>query len=477
MTIRPTQTNLFNQVRSGITQGQIRVLRAQLQIASGKRITKPSDDPTGAARVLGLVQRLAGGDRYAAASQTARSRIDYGASNLQDISGLVTETRELLLQGMNGTTNASERELLAENVSQIRSQILELANGKGTGGFLFSGLQTSTKPFVSSVVGGRESVVYTGNGEATEVLVGEDLVVKTGIPGDQVFGQVERSGTQFAGLTGVASGVSGDVGTGRAYLELLNTGTTATLGSGVTLASAGSADTILGAHTVVVDAAQGTVQLDGGSVQSLPQAGDPNLADFAVMNEHGAVVHLDFTGYTGVGFTGSADGQGTISMDGVGAVPIDFVDGDLKLNDPATGVTLHVDTTGIHRAGAELVTFSGSVNLFDALQGIVDDLENTDGLTGPEQVERLEMWLVELDRNQDNVILAMGRLGGSSASLIAVEDRLESRQVDLKGERSLIEDTDFAQAVLDMSQAEQTLELAQATGARLVSNSLLDFLR
>lgn len=477
MTIRPTQTGLYNQVRSGISQGQIRVLRAQLQIASGKRISKPSDDPTGSARLLGLVQRLAGGERYGEASRTARSRIDGGASRLQDISGLVTEARELLLQAANGTSNTSERKLLAESVRQVRAQMLEIANGKGTGGYLFSGARTDTKPFESTTVGGREVVSYAGDGQATEALVGEDLLVDTGIPGDEVFGKIERAGTMYSGLTGVAAGTSADVGTGRAYLELTQTGTTAVLGSGVTLSGSGSADTILGAHTIVVDAVAGTVQLDGGKLQPLPKAGDPDLADFALENEHGGRVHLDFTAFSGASFTGSADGSGTISIGGGTPVAIDFVDGDLGLQDPATGVTLHVDTTGIHRSGTELVTFSGAVNLFDVMQGIVDDLENTDGLEPDEQVARLGMWIDELDRNQDNVILALGRLGGSSASLIEVEDRLEGRQLDLTGERSVIEDTDFAQAVLDMTQAEQTLQLAQATGARLVSNSLLDFLR
>ena len=50
-------------------------------------------------------------------------------------------------------------------------------------------------------------------------------------------------------------------------------------------------------------------------------------------------------------------------------------------------------------------------------------------------------------------------------------------RVETQGLLSGVEDADFSQVVLDMTRAEQTLELAQATSVRLLSTSLLNFLR
>ena len=41
---------------------------------------------------------------------------------------------------------------------------------------------------------------------------------------------------------------------------------------------------------------------------------------------------------------------------------------------------------------------------------------------------------------------------------------------------SNVEDVDFAEVALDLQRAEQTLQLAQATGARLAQQTLLNFL-
>jgi flagellin-like hook-associated protein FlgL len=245
----------------------------------------------------------------------------------------------------------------------------------------------------------------------------------------------------------------------------------------VTFAGGGAADTILGTHTLVVDAAAGTVQLDGGKPLPIPQPGDPDLADFAVVDQHGAEVHLDFSAFSGASFSATLDGAGSISLDGQTWTALDFAATDLRLEDPATGAALSVDTTGIHRAGSELVVFGGAVNAFDALQGIADDLDNLDGLPGAALIDRLGLWLGELDRNHDNVVGALGVLGGRSSRLSGVLDRLGDEATDLLGRRSSLVDTDYSEAALEMARAEQTLQLAQATGTRLLSTTLLDFLR
>lgn len=477
MNIRTTQASLFGEVDGHLTRNQLLLLRAQRQVVTGKRIQKPSDDPVGAARVLAYARRAAGVERFTVAAQSGVQRLDAAAGRLQEASTALGEARDLLVQGLNGTLNEGDRKVLATQVRQLRAQLIEVANAQSVEGFLFAGTDSGSPPFVESTVNGRARVSYAGNGVAPQVLVGDGLRVATGLPGDGIFASVRRSGTSIGGFTGVASGQSGDVGSGSAYLQLRHDATVATLGAGLALANGGADDTLLGAHTLVVDAVAGTVQLDGGKALDLPQPGDPDVADFVVTNEHGAELHLDFSGYTGAGFSGTVQGDGSISLDGATWTQLDFVDDDLAVSDPATGTTVHVDTTGIHRAGSELVVFGGAVNVFDVLQGIADDLENVDGLPDGAVLDRLSTWLSELDRNHDQVVSGLSELGGLSRHLTDVGARLADEGLGLAERRSDVEDADLSQAVLDMTRAEQTLQLAQATGARLLSTSLLDFLR
>ena len=111
------------------------------------------------------------------------------------------------------------------------------------------------------------------------------------------------------------------------------------------------------------------------------------------------------------------------------------------------------------------------------LQGIADDLNNVQGLPVAELGERLGMWLGELDRNHQNVLRGAGVLGASGERLVRMQEGLLVSEVETQGLLSGVEDADFAQVVLDMTRAEQTLELAQATSVRLLNTSLLNFLR
>ena len=91
--------------------------------------------------------------------------------------------------------------------------------------------------------------------------------------------------------------------------------------------------------------------------------------------------------------------------------------------------------------------------------------------------ERLSERLGEFDRNHENVLMALGRLGAREERMIATQTRLESLTVHLESLRSTVEDVDMTEVVLEMSRAEQTLQVAQATGARLIQQTLLNFIR
>ncbi|HVS10756.1 MAG TPA: flagellar hook-associated protein FlgL [Planctomycetota bacterium] len=478
--IRPTQASTFAQVQRGLFANLARMVRAQEQVGSGKRINRPSDDPVGASQVLSLRRQISGDERYRSAVQSGRTSLDASSGALQDAAGLVSEARALLLQGMNGTQSAEDRRVIAGEIRLIRGQLLDIANSRLGDRYLFAGTATGVAPFASSKAGGRLSVVYTGNGDSQELLVGLGVSVPVNLPGKAIFAAEQRSGTQYAGLTGAAPGKSADQGTGRDYLLVRHDATNAPpalAAAGVGLVQGGALDTILGAHVVSVDAAAGTVQLDGGVAVAIPPAGDPAALDVTLTSDGGSVLHLDFSAWNGSGLSATVDGAGSISIDGASWTTLDFAADDLELIDSVTGSVTHVDTRGIHRAGSELVTYGGSVNLFDALEGMADDLENLDGLDAAGLSARLDTWLVELDRNQQNVLVATGTLGARSARLTSLEQRIQDASLQLSSVLSSVEDADISQVVLELTRSEQNLQLAQASSLRLLQNTLLNFLR
>jgi len=473
MNIRPTQASTIAQIKSGLFANLAQLVKAQGQVASGKRILQPSDDPVGSALALSFRRALDASERYRAAIQDGRTLVDSGAARLAEASGLASEARELLVQGLNGSLTDQDRALIAEQVRLIREQLVDLANSQTAGRYLFAGTATSAAPYSAS----GEQVLYHGNGEGQELMVGRDARVETTIPGAEIFALSEPSGLAFAGLTGLAAGTSANQGSGWLDVHLRHDATSGALGGGLAFVAGGASDTLLGDQQLVVDAAAGTVQLGTGPVLRMPQPGDPDVADFTVTNAKGGELHVDFSGFTGVDVNAAVRGDGSISIDGQSFTPLTFTETDLELIDAATGRVLHVDATAVERAGPELVHFGGTLDLFEVLRGMAADLDNSQGLPAPELQERLGMWLSELDRNQQNVLAATGVLGANGQRLARMEESLLLSEVDTQGLLSGVEDADLSQVVLDMTRAEQTLQLAQATSVRLLNTSLLNFLR
>ncbi|MCC7010971.1 MAG: flagellar hook-associated protein FlgL [Planctomycetes bacterium] len=474
MAIRPTQQATFAQIQRGLLYNFATLVRSQEQVSSGKRIIRPSDDPIGASQALAFKRQIAAAERNKTAVEGARVMLDTASSSLQDAGTMLAEARSILLQAMNGTQSDDDRVLLGNSLSLIRDRLLEIGNQRTGNRYLFSGTGTSTAPFVEGTAAGNTRVNYAGNDESQEVLVGVDSELTFTLPGDDVFAAKQRTGTEFSGLTGLRSGTTADQGTGYVYLQVRHDATTTSgLGGGVALAGAAS-DTIVGDHTLVVDGTAGTVQLDNGPLVVIPSS---NAGDVRVTDENGGEVHLDFSAYNGASFSATVSGSASISLDGSNWSALTLTETDLELVDSASGIVLHVDARNVHRAGSELVTFGGTVNVFDTLQGIVDDLENADGLTPNEMRDRLDMWLIELDRNHENIQVATGELGSLSQRATGLQEAFDDETTQVKSLLSNVEDADFGEVVLEMTRAEQTLQLAQATSARLLQNSLLNFLR
>lgn len=238
--------------------------------------------------------------------------------------------------------------------------------------------------------------------------------------------------------------------------------------------SALGTDTVVGDRALVVDAATRSVQLGGGAAFPIP---NPTTSNVRVVDENGAAVHFDFSAWDGSSFSTTVTGAASLSLDGANYTAVTLAETNLQLVASDSGNVIHVDTTGLVRAAREQVTFGGTPNVFDTLQGIVDDLRAGDSTGRPEMVSRIGGRLREFDRSQSDLLLGLGKLGATSKRIQTSEERLQNLSVELRGLVSNVEDADFSETALDLTRAEQTLQLAQATGARIIQQSFLNFLR
>lgn len=193
--MRITTSELFNSAVMNMLDQQTKVAETQQQIATGKKILTPADNPSAAAQVLSLSDSIDGFNQYQSNADAATSRLTVENNALTSVANSLQRASELAIQGLNGTQSAQDRQGIAAEVQQILDNLVSLANTQDSNGeYVFGGYKSTTQPI--TVSGGT----YTYNGDAGQrsVQTGPNQQVITGDPGSKVFMSIPASagGTQ-----------------------------------------------------------------------------------------------------------------------------------------------------------------------------------------------------------------------------------------------------------------------------------------
>jgi len=102
------------------------------QIATGKRVNRPSDDPVAAARILKLDQEVKRIETYERNAQLANNRLDQEESALSSSLDILQRVRELTVQAGNGSLSANDRLSISSEMKERLQQLAQMAKYPGT---------------------------------------------------------------------------------------------------------------------------------------------------------------------------------------------------------------------------------------------------------------------------------------------------------------------------------------------------------
>ncbi len=173
---------------------QFKLSRTQEQIASGKRVVRPSDDPISSVRALELGRALDKTEQFQRNANIAQNRLNLQESVLVEAGNLVQRARELTVQGANGSQGNDSRKFIAQELRELRASLLELANSQDSADqYLFAGFQSNSQPFVTTPNG----VEYRGDDGKRALQIGPNRNVTDGNPGSEVFQQIRQGNGVF----------------------------------------------------------------------------------------------------------------------------------------------------------------------------------------------------------------------------------------------------------------------------------------
>ena len=503
VTSQTQQRNALNNIFR-ITEN---MFNAQKEITSGKKIQKPSDDPSGMRDTLALrtnIKQIKQFDRNINSNQLFLSR---GESALDSIGVSLSRAKELSMVELGGLSTSETRGYAKTELDNIISKVLQDANTKVKKMYIFSGTNVNTTPFEVSASG----AVYKGNSDNLMVQIEEDINVKVNIPGSEVLGtdlnpdlNTSTNVSDLNGGTGITAGsflitdragTSGTVNIGS-WMTLANVITAISNASSnltASINSSGNGLTIRDTSSVITNSLT-VSEVDGGrTASSLGIVGtkDGNIEGMdlnAALSTSTLISELNGGDGLTLGDINIINGAASSAVSLSSATTIGGVI-DL-INAAASGtVTASIDSAGtslqvvsnnsstiavVNNVGtdttAEELGIGGGRNVINTLFKLKQAMEYDDtfAILGS---------LANLDSGLETINESRAIYGAVARRIMSTEETHQQNIVNQTDQISNIEGADLVEAASEFAAMEAALQASLSSTARIIQPSLLDFLR
>ncbi|MEY5028297.1 MAG: Flagellar hook-associated protein 3 [Pseudomonadota bacterium] len=206
--MRISTAYFYDHATTQVVQAQKRITESQSQLATGKKLINPSDEPDRALLIDRFRTSIARQEAMKGNLDTSDRRLSSQETAINSAVEVMFRFKELTVQASNDSLAPADREAISIEMTNLRAQLLELANSRDDlGHYIFSGSSATTEPFVS---GSREvlklnedtgewesaqlsSTLYQGDQTSTRLTNEQKGQLSFTYSGSEVFGRVIRN--------------------------------------------------------------------------------------------------------------------------------------------------------------------------------------------------------------------------------------------------------------------------------------------
>jgi flagellar hook-associated protein 3 FlgL len=220
--MRISSGSVFDTNVAMLNQQQTALLHTNQQVASGRRMLTPADDPAASSNVLQVAQADGSNTQFTTNRNAAKSSIGLSEAVLQSVTAVIHDAKEMAVQAGNGALSPDDRKSIGTALQGRLDQVIALANSTdGTGNYLFSGFQGKTLPFVNTAAG----VQYMGDDGQRKVQVSSSRQMPISDAGADIFMRVRSGNGKFVSEASENNSGSASVGQGSVTNPDFLTGT------------------------------------------------------------------------------------------------------------------------------------------------------------------------------------------------------------------------------------------------------------
>jgi flagellar hook-associated protein 3 FlgL len=207
-------SNMVPDILAAIQQSQQQLNTATEQLATGKSVSVPSDNPAAAAAMVQNTIETGDVDQYTQNVSSVLSTVQTADSALSSVISSLTQAVSLGTEGANGTNSTANQQEIAQQVQGILSNVVSQANLSYQGAYVFGGTASTAAPYTADS-SSASGYTYNGNNDSNSVQVGDDLSVQVNLPGSQIFSNSSNNvlGALSSLVTALQSGNTSAIGT------------------------------------------------------------------------------------------------------------------------------------------------------------------------------------------------------------------------------------------------------------------------
>lgn len=185
--MRITQSMLARNFLNNLNTSYSKLAKYQEQLASGKKINKLSDDPLSAMKGISYRRTVAQVKQYEDNFSEASTWIETTNDALDEANQVLQRIRELVVEGSTDTETPSDRQSIADEVEQLRDQLVDIANTKVNDKYIFNGTNTTEKPISTDISTFDGSTTLGINNNPVKIELSKGIYLQVNADGSKVF--------------------------------------------------------------------------------------------------------------------------------------------------------------------------------------------------------------------------------------------------------------------------------------------------
>lgn len=492
--MRVTSGILSNNLLFSLNRNLEGMSKLEQKMSTGKKISKPSDDPIIASRSMKFRTNLSEIDQYERNVDDANSWMDITEQSIKNVEDILGKIRELSVQGANGTLETGDRDKIATEISQLKEQLVQEGNATYAGRYIFTGYKTDKKLLfdentnqtfniqqnlnknsmseIDATGKYKLELPYKESNTPTVEIGGTTYTVTdktladadayTPVPGDVhfiaetgelIFDTAEVPATEATNIKidySKDTFEKGDMNPEIYFKTLENINIGGALGN-IDPAN----ELFLGERNIEEDSLN-NLQINGSVPSDIIYA---NSSDTVVLGVDEVRVNMD----TGDLIFGSNFNPGdNVTLD-------DFEVKDVPKNDKIKYEISTKNEIEVNTLGRNILT----KELFMDITNLIDGIENGDDDLGSMFNDMIQ----NVDDHKSEILIEHSKIGAKINRLEMTENRLEEERLSFTELLSDNEDADIAKVMTELKSQEMVYNASLSIAAQIVKQSLVDYIR